>query len=159
MRHGLGPKILLFIVFSKESPAKTQVNFRAKTQVDILNLIRPQGLAAQARPVVVKPTKAASAKTPEKSQAEASPSESTKVYTLYFSGRSPGEYTTRLTTVTVGEGSSESPSRRKRQAEEESIEPTRVRPILMTEPPSHKQACGKCWTNCNCRVPCPIKLQ
>ena len=91
------------------------------------------------------PTKAAKAKTPEESQAEPSPSESTKVYTLYFSGRSPGEYTTRLTTVTVGEGS-ESPSRKKRHAaaetEEESIEPTRVRPILMTAPPSHKQARG-----------------
>ena len=82
---------------------------------------------------------------PQENPSPLPPSESTKVYTLYFSGRSPGEYTTRLTTVTVGAGS-EPASRKRRHVpqEEESIEPTRVRPILMTAPPSHKQACWKC---------------
>ena len=125
---------------------------------DYVDEFDQQGLAAQARPVFKEaptPTKAAKAKTPEESPAvpsppppppPPSPSESTKVYTLYFSGRSPGEYTTRLTTVTVSSAGSESASSRKKRhvgaAEEgESIEPTRVRPILMTAPPSHKQAC------------------
>lgn len=117
---------------------------------DYVDEFDQQGLAAQARPVfqeAPQPTK--TAKAPEESRPvdpSSSPSsESTKVYTLYFSGKSPGEYTTRLTTVTVSSAGSESASSRKKRhvgaAEEgESIEPTRVRPILMTAPPSHKQA-------------------
>ena len=123
---------------------KRSPNSSSGLDYDYVDEFDQQGLAAQARPVVVKPTKAT--ETAEAKSAEppspSPPSESTKVYTLYFSGKTPGEYTTRLTTVTVGEGS-ELPGRKRRYAEEEggSIEPTRVRPILMTEPPSHKQAC------------------
>ena len=130
------------------SVCKRSPNSSSGLDYDYVDEFDQQGLAAQARPVVVKPTKATG--TAEEKSAEppsppspSPPSESTKVYTLYFSGKTPGEYTTRLTTVTVGEGS-ELPGRRRRHAEEGeggSIEPTRVRPILMTEPPSHKQAC------------------
>ena len=57
---------------------------------------------------------------------------STKVFTLFFSGRVPGEYTTRLTTLNVD--SEGQPLRNKRSAD---IEPSRViPPIMKTEPPS-----------------------
>ena len=134
-------KLKMEISLLKRSP-----NSSSGLDYDYVDEFDQQGLAAQARPVVVKPTKAtgtAEEKSAEPPSPPSPPSESTKVYTLYFSGKTPGEYTTRLTTVTVGEGS-ELPGRRRRHAGEGeggSIEPTRVRPILMTEPPSHKQAC------------------
>ena len=134
----ISPKVKMEISLLKRSP-----NSSSGLDYDYVDEFDQQGLAAQARPVVVKPTKATEAAEEKSAESPSPPSESTKVYTLYFSGKTPGEYTTRLTTVTVGEGS-ELPGRRRRHAEEReggSIEPTRVRPILMTEPPSHKQAC------------------
>ena len=115
---------------------------------DYVDEFDQQGLAAQARPVFQAPppgpTKTTA--TPRKtapSKPPPPPSESTKVYTLYFSGKSPGEYTTRLTTVTVTPSTSQSRKRRRAEEEgdeeeEERIEPTRVRPIAMTAPPSEQ---------------------
>ncbi len=110
-----------------------------------------QGLAAQANPVY----KAAPSSTSDKpssatpplpsptsratSAPAPQPSETVKVFTLYFSGRVPGEYTTRLTTVSVTPSASapaaESQSRQQRRRRE-AIQPTRVQPIAMTEPPA-----------------------
>ena len=81
-------------------------------------------------PVIPRVAAAPSARVEPIEASEASPS--TKVFTLFFSGRVPGDYTTRLTTLAVD--SSGQPLRSKRSAE---IEPSPViPPIMMTEPPS-----------------------
>ena len=61
---------------------------------------------------------------------------SSKVFTLYFSGRTPGEYTTSLTTMRVD--AQGNPIRQKREASDEEglgISPSRVQPIQATRAP------------------------
>lgn len=92
-----------------------------------------QGLAAQARPVSIKEPDSTQIK-PSATTSPPSVTESIKVLTLYFSGSVPGEYSTRLSTVTVTP-SSESASvdpvvRHKREA---IISPSKVQTIQMTE--------------------------
>ena len=61
-----------------------------------------------------------------------------KVFTLFFSGSVPGEYTTQLTTLPVGpDGQPISQSRKKREIP---INPTKVEPILKTESPIFEES-------------------
>merc|ERR1719510_1741095 len=85
-----------------------------------------QALAAQNRPVFVrKPT-------PRREEP------SMKVFTLFFSGSVPGEYTTELTTLPVGpDGQPISKSREKRDID---INPTKVEPILKTASPVFQES-------------------
>ena len=77
---------------------------------DYVDEFDQQVLGAQQRPVYVpKPTKS-------------------KVFTLYFSGKNPGDFSTRLTTLPVDDHGK--PLRQKRD-----ISPTKVQPILATVPP------------------------
>lgn len=63
-----------------------------------------------------------------------------KVFTLFFSGRVPGEYTTKLTTLPVGpDGQPINQDRKKRDIEDD-INPSKVEPILKTESPSVPEA-------------------
>ena len=84
---------------------------------DVYDDFDQQALAAQQRPVYVP-------------QPPVVVQPSSKVFTLYFSGRTPGEYSTQLTTMRVDANGN--PVRQKREA----IAPTKVQPILTTQPPS-----------------------
>jgi hypothetical protein len=55
-----------------------------------------------------------------------------KVFTLYFSGTVPGQFTTKLTRLPVDAAGQPVLSRNKRQAD---IDPSKVEPILTTRPP------------------------
>ena len=85
-----------------------------------------QVLAAQQRSVYVQAVQAE-----QKKSLSEPPSSTVKVFTLYFSGRVPGEYTTRLTTLTVGSDGKPVVERTKREA----ISPSRPEPIIMTQAP------------------------
>jgi len=93
---------------------------------DYIDEFDQQVLAAQNRPVFVrKPT-------PRREEP------SMKVFTLFFSGSVPGEYTTQLTTLPVGpDGQPISQSRKKREIP---INPTKVEPILKTESPIFEES-------------------
>ena len=102
-----------------------------------------QGLAAQARSIYVKKASVSQLDKTETIKAEEvvvapTSTSSYKVFTLYFSGKVPGEYTTRLTTVLVDsqgepiEESDESESRRKKRY---AIQPSKVQHISPTKPP------------------------
>jgi len=85
-----------------------------------------QALAAQQRPVYV----------PRPNILPQPIAPSSKVFTLYFSGRTPGEYTTSLTTMRVD--AQGNPIRQKREASDEEglgISPSRVQPIQATRAP------------------------
>ena len=76
-----------------------------------------QFLAAQNKPVYVQ-----------------SPQQSSKVFTLYFSGTKPGEFTTKMTRLAVDDNGQPILSRNKR--DQDSIRPSKVMPIENTLPPS-----------------------
>ena len=61
-----------------------------------------------------------------------SPARKSKVFTLYFSGTLPGEFTTKLTRLPVDDSGQPILSRNKR----EEINPSKVEPIESTAPPS-----------------------
>ena len=88
-----------------------------------------QALAAQNRPVFVrKPA-------PRREEP------SMKVFTLFFSGSVPGEYTTELTTLPVGpDGQPISKSRKKRGTMDIDINPTKAEPILKTASPVFQES-------------------
>lgn len=73
-----------------------------------------QGLSAQQRPVYLPPAQ-----------------QKSKVFTLYFSGTAPGHFETKLTRLPVDETGQPILTRNKRDA----INPSKVEPILSTEPP------------------------
>jgi len=75
-----------------------------------------QFLAAQNKPVYVQ-----------------SPPQKSKVFTLYFSGSRPGEFTTKLTRLAVDDNGQPILSRNKRDSD---ISPSKVLPIENTLPPS-----------------------
>jgi hypothetical protein len=121
---------------------------------DYIHEFDQQGLAAQARPVfhaAPEITASRSVKTSPPVQTILTPattasSETVKVFTLYISGRVPGEYTTRLQTVSVGGVSSQAEVNQSRRRRREAvivdaaadfglISPSRVQPIAMTAPP------------------------
>jgi len=91
-----------------------------------------QVLAAQARPVFVKrpEIKATPVVRPSKEEEEEGPAveSSVEVVTLYVSGRRPGEYTTRLSTVTKGIKRTATPKRYRREAY--SLEPAEEMELL-----------------------------
>ena len=80
-----------------------------------------QFLAAQNKPVFVQ--------SPPKPQ-------NSKVFTLYFSGSRPGEFTTKLTRLPVDDNGQPILARNKRDAADQSISPSKVMPIENTLPPS-----------------------
>jgi hypothetical protein len=95
---------------------------------DYIDEFDQQVLAAQNRPVFVR--KPARKPAPRKEEP------SMKVFTLFFSGSVPGEYTTQLTTLPVGlDGQPITQSRKKRDTMDNDINPTKVEPILKTESP------------------------
>ena len=58
---------------------------------------------------------------------------SMKVFTLFFSGKVPGEYTTKLTTMPVGPDGQPINQKRTKRHIDEKINPTKVEPILKTK--------------------------
>ena len=56
-----------------------------------------------------------------------------KLFTLYYTGRSPGQFSTRLTRLPVD---SDGQPILRRQKREDDIRPTQVEPILATQPPA-----------------------
>ena len=90
---------------------------------DYIDEFDQQVLAAQNRPVFVKQPKIAK------------PEQRMKVFTLFFSGSVPGEYTTQLTTLPVGPDGEPLRNRKKRDINED-INPSKVEPILKTDSPS-----------------------
>lgn len=76
-----------------------------------------QGLSAQQSPVYLK--------SPPSQQ-------KSKVFTLYFSGTAPGHFETKLTRLAVDDSGQPILTRNKR----EDISPSKVEPILSTEPPT-----------------------
>merc|ERR1712150_157204 len=89
---------------------------------DYIDEFDQQVLAAQNRPVFVRQ--------PKISRQEPK----SKVFTLFFSGSVPGEYSTQLTTLPVGPDG-EPLTRNKRDINDD-INPSRVEPILKTGSPS-----------------------
>ena len=94
---------------------------------DYIDEFDQQVLSDQNRPVFVKRPK--THKEPE-----------LKVFTLFFSGRVPGEYTTKLTTLPVGPDGQPINQDRKKRDIEDVINPSKVEPILKTESPSIAEA-------------------
>ena len=66
-----------------------------------------------------------------------------KVFTLFFSGSVPGEYTTQLTTLPVGPDGQ--PLNRNKRDISDDISPTKVEPILKTDIPTSKRS--EDWEN------------
>ncbi len=59
-----------------------------------------------------------------------------KLFTLYYSGRAPGEFSTRLTRLPVDSDGQPILRRQKRQSEFDAISPSRVEPIQATQAPA-----------------------
>ena len=99
-----------------------------------------QVLPAQLPPVVVKNTALPRKEKPEPTQITPEPSVLPRVFTLYFSGKSPGEYTTRVTTLLPGEDAPTTGKRKKRsndlRRDQNEINPTPAKlfAIERTEP-------------------------
>ena len=88
-----------------------------------------QVLAAQNRPVFVQSPKQRIRK-PRPSRPKS------KMFTLYFSGTAPGDFSTKVTRLPVDRNGQPILSRNKRSETEDSIiDPSRVQPILSTEAP------------------------
>ena len=88
-----------------------------------------QVLAAQNRPVFVQSPKQRIRK-PRPSRPKS------KMFTLYFSGTAPGDFSTKVTRLPVDHNGQPILSRNKRSETEDSIiDPSRVQPILSTEAP------------------------
>lgn len=100
--------------------------FSSSKDFDYYEEFDQQGLAAQARPIY--------AENPRKQQQEDNNKrrQKEKVFTLYFSGRDPGEFSTRLTRLPVDDDGRPILSRNKRDI----IQPSKVEPITKTEAPS-----------------------
>ena len=79
-----------------------------------------QFLAAQNKPVYV----------------QSPPQQNSKVFTLYFSGTKPGEFTTKMTRLAVDDNGQPILSRNKRSDQDQAISPSKVMPIENTLPPS-----------------------
>ena len=90
---------------------------------DYIDEYDQQALSAQNRPVFVRK--------PEPVREEPR----MKVFTLFYSGKVPGEYTTKLTTMPVGPDGQPITGRKKRHIQDD-ISPTKVEPILRTKSPS-----------------------
>ena len=100
---------------------------------DYIDEFDQQVLAAQNRPVFVRQPKISK---PE-------PEPRMKVFTLFFSGSVPGEYTTQLTTLPVGPDGQ--PLNRNKRDISDDISPTKVEPILKTDIPTSKRS--EDWEN------------
>ena len=107
---------------------------------DYLDGFDQQALGAQNRPVFVQ------------SPRNPTPVGQTKVFTLFFSGKVPGEYTTKLTRLPVGPDG-QPLTRGKRDVEdqlESAILPSKVQPILKTDSPSIPESPDE-WNSINMR--------
>lgn len=131
-----------YAIFFAQSGNNKNPIFNKDSDLD-LGGFDQQGLAAQARSIYVKKASVSQLATTETIKAEEvvvapTSTSSYKVFTLYFSGKVPGEYTTRLTTVLVDsqgepiEDSDESESKRKKRY---AIQPSKVQHISPTKPP------------------------
>ena len=116
----------------KNTPRKAEVqsstfpdDLHDHNNIDVFD---QQGLSAENRPVFVrKPSRQHEPKM--------------KVFTLFFSGSVPGEYTTKLTTIPVGsDGEPINHARSKRHIDDDDIRPTKVEPILKTKSPSLEES-------------------
>lgn len=133
------------LLANSRTPKPNPIFTNSNLDFESLSDFDQQGLAAQARPVFVKNEvkKATATKAPVKAATVSALEPVTeKVFTLYFSGKTPGEYTTRLTTVKVdaatvdpisasSSAAASSHDRYKRQ-----VAPTPVQPIKQTKAPS-----------------------
>jgi len=131
---------------SKTSSQRNPLFSDNHSSSDYVDDFDQQVLAAQAKPVFVpKPEALVQAPAPEDITVTHNVPSTTrsKVFTLFFSGKTPGDYSTKLTTLPVD--SNGKPIRQKREAgdddEQQEIQPSRVQPILATTPP-HSTAAG-----------------